>query len=126
MNRPPLIEDWLNSLVKCRLRFANNVRLGLFQTGYWLECWFDQHENDDRCKLTDKNGNSVFEDVFVTCRSRATIPQSELVIKGDTGRTWIQYERVNVPIVYVRYNQPLLPRSLFAEAKQQGYCSDYR
>jgi len=109
----------------------NNVRLGLFQTGYWFECWFDQHQNADRCKLTDKNGNSVFEDVFVTCGSQATIPQSELVtipqselLKGETGPTWIQYERVNVPIVYVRYGQTLLPRSLLAAAKQQGYCSD--
>jgi hypothetical protein len=102
----------------------NNVPLGLFQTGYWLECWFDQHENDDRCKLTDKNGNSVFEDVYVTCGSQATIPQSELVFKPETGRTWIQLHdgRVNIPVLYVRYSQILVPRSLYAEAKQEGYC----
>jgi len=102
----------------------NNVRLGLFQTGYWFECWFDQHENADRCKLTDKNGNSVFEDVFVTCGSQATIPQSELVIKPETGQRWIQSHdaRVIVPIPYVRYGQILFPRSLYAEAQQEGYC----
>jgi hypothetical protein len=93
----------------------NNVRLGLFQTGYWFECWFDQHENDDRCKLTDKNGNVVFEDVFVTCGSQATIPQSDLVIEPETGRIWIQSRdgRVNVPLLYVRYGQKLVPRSLY-------------
>ena len=102
----------------------NNAPHGLFETGYWLECWFDQHENVDRCKLTDKNGNGVFEDVFVTCGSQATIPQSELVIKPETGRRWIQSHdaRVNVPVLYVRYGQILFPRSLYAEAKQQGYC----
>lgn len=95
-----------------------------FQTGYWLECWFDQRENVDRCKLTDKNGNGVFEDVFVTCGSQATIPKSELVFMQETGRTWIQSrdERVNVPVPYVRYGQILFPRSLYADAKQKGYC----
>ena len=103
---------------------SNNAPPGLSETGYWLECWFDQHENVDRCKLTDKNGNGVFEDVFVTCGIQATIPQSELVIKPETGRRWIQSHdaRVAVPIPYVRYGQILFPRSLFADAQQKGYC----
>ena len=103
----------------------NNASSGFSRTGYWLECWFDQNENVDRCKLTDKNGNGVFEDVFVTCGSQATIPQSELVIQPETGRSWIQSHDVrvvNVPVPYVRYGQILFPRSLYAEAKQQGYC----
>lgn len=101
----------------------NNVPLGLFQDGYWLECWFDQHENDDRCKLADKNGNSVFEDVYVTCGIQATIPQSELAFE-EAGRRWIQLnnEKINIPVVYVRYGQILVPRSLYGEARQQGYC----
>ena len=87
----------------------NNVRLGFFQTGYWLECWFDQHENADRCKLSDKNGNGVFEDVYVTCGSQAPIPQGELVFTQKTGQTWIQSRdgRVNVPVPYVRDGQTL-------------------
>ena len=98
---------------------------GSFDTGYWLECWFDQHESVDRCKLTEQNGNSVFEDVFVTCGIQATIPQSELVIEPETGRRWIQSHNVrvvDVPVLYVRYGQILFPRSLYAEAKQQGLC----
>jgi hypothetical protein len=102
----------------------NNAPPELSKTGYWLECWFDQHENVDRCKLTDKNGNGVFEDVFVTCGSQASIPQSELVIEPETGQRWIQSHdaRVTVPIPYVRYGHILFPRSLYAEAQQQGYC----
>lgn len=104
---------------------SNNKSSGFSQTGYWLECWFDQHENVDRCKLADKNGKGVFEDVFVTCGTQATIPQSELVIQPETGRKWIQSRDVtvvDVPVPYVRYGQILFPRSLYAEAKQQGYC----
>jgi len=102
----------------------NNVPFKLHKTGYWLECWFDQHENVDRCKLTDENGNGVFEDVFIPCLSQTPLPQSELVFKRETGQTWIQSrdKGVNVPVVYVRYGQILLSRGLFAEARQQGYC----
>jgi hypothetical protein len=103
----------------------SNSPRSLFETGYWLECWFDQRENVDRCKLSDDKGNGVFEDIFVTCGSQATVPQSELVIQPETGRRWIQSHDVrivNVPVPYVRYGQILFPRSLYAEAKQQGYC----
>ena len=102
----------------------NNVPREWGQTGYWLECWFDQQENADRCKLTDKSGSRVFEDAYVTCGSQATIPQNELVIKPPTGRKWVQSrdKLINVPVLYARYEQILFPRSLYAEAKQQSYC----
>jgi hypothetical protein len=66
----------------------------------------------------------VFEDVFLPCVGQTPLPQNELVFKRETGQTWIQShdKGVNVPAVYVRYGQILLPRSLFAEARQQVYC----
>ncbi len=102
----------------------NNVSLGFFQTGYWLECWFDQHDNADRCKLTDAHGVVSFEDVFIQCESCKPLPQSELVFRGETGRTWIQScdKRVNVPVIYVKFRQALLPRSLYKEATQEAHC----
>jgi hypothetical protein len=107
-----------------RYVLPNNVPFRLHKTGYWVECWYDQHENVDRCKLSDENGNRVFEDVFLPCVGQTPLPQSELVFKRETGQTWIQShdKGVNVPAVYVRYGQILLPRSLFAEARQQVYC----
>jgi hypothetical protein len=102
----------------------NNVPFRLHKTGYWLECWFDQHENVDRCKLTDENGAVSFEDVFLQCEGCAPLTQSELVLNRETGGTWIRScdKRVNVPVVYVKYGETLLPRRLYAEAKQQAYC----
>jgi hypothetical protein len=102
----------------------NNVPFRLHKTGYWVECWYDKNENVDRCKLSDENGNRVFEDVFLPCVGQTPLPQSELAFKRETGQTWIQSrdKGVNVPVVYVRYGQILVPRSLFAEAKQQVYC----
>ena len=93
----------------------NNVPFRLHKTGYWLECWFDQHENVDRCKLTDQHGTVSSEDVFLQCEGCTPLPQSELVFKQQTGRIWIQScdKRVNVPNIYVAYNQTLYPRSLY-------------
>jgi hypothetical protein len=102
----------------------NNVPFRLHNTGYWLECWFDQHENVDRCRLTDEHGTVSFEDVFLQCEGCTTLPQSELVFERETGRTWIQScdKRVNAPLVYLPFGQVLLPRSLYAEAKQEVHC----
>ncbi len=102
----------------------NNVPFRLHQTGYWLECWFDQHDNVDRCKLTDEHGAVSFEDVFIQCDSCTPLPESELVFEGDTGHIWIQScdKRVDVPVIYVKYDQTLLPRSLYGEAKQEVHC----
>jgi hypothetical protein len=103
----------------------NNVPFTSRNTGYWLECWFEQHENVDRCKLSDENGNKAFEDVFLPCVGQSPLPQSELVFKRFTGNTWTRSrdKSVNIPVVYLENGQMLLSRSLFAEAKQQVYCS---
>ena len=93
----------------------NNMPFRLHPTGYWLECWFDQQDNVDRCKLTDEHGTVSFEDVFLQCEGCTPLPQSELVFKRQTGRIWIQScdKGVNVPNIYVAYNQTLYPRSLY-------------
>ena len=105
----------------------NNVPFTLHKTGYWLDCWFDQHAKVDRCKLTDENGNGTFEDVFLPCVGQTPLPQSELVFKNTrwTGDTWTRSpdERINVPIVQLQNGQVLLPQSLYAKAKSEVYCS---
>jgi hypothetical protein len=103
----------------------NNVPFTLRKTGYWLECWFDGQADVDRCRLTDEHGTVSFEDVFLQCEGCKPLPQSELVIKQKTGRTWIRScdKKVNVPVIYVAYGLTLLPQSFYAEAKGEVYCS---
>jgi hypothetical protein len=104
----------------------NNVPFTLHKTGYWLECWFDQHAKVDRCKLTDENGNGAFEDVFLPCVGQTPLPQSELVFNTRrTGYTWTRSpdKRINAPIVHLENGLVLLPRSLYTEARQEVYCS---
>jgi len=99
----------------------DNLPLKFRQPGYWLECWLDQHENVNRCKLTDENGVVSFEDVFLPWPGHTPLPQGELVIKPCTGHAWVQSrdKRLDVPVVCVKYGQALVPRSLYAEAMQE-------
>jgi hypothetical protein len=104
----------------------NNVPFTLHKRGYWLECWFDQHENVDRCKLTDENGTMSFEDVYLPCVGHTPLPQKELVFNTQqTGRVWTGSpdKRINAPVVHLENGQNLLPQSFYAEAKGEVYCS---
>ena len=104
----------------------NNVPFTLHKRGYWLECWFDQHENVDRCKLTNENGTKSLEDVYLPCVGHTPLPQKELVFNTpQTGRVWTRSpdNRINAPVIHLENGQNLLPQSSYAEAKDDVYCS---
>jgi len=104
----------------------DNVPFTLHRTGYWVDCWFDEQANVDRCKLTDERGTVSFEDVYLPCVGKEPLHQIVLVSNGR--RRWKGYiwngspeKGTKVPIVYVD-RQVLLPRSFYAEAKRDTYC----
>jgi hypothetical protein len=104
----------------------NNVPFTLHKTGYWLDCWFDEHANVDRCKLSDEDGARSFEDAFLPCVGQTPLPQSELAFNTRrTGETWTRSpdNKINAPVVHLKNGQILLPRSFYAEAKGDVYCS---
>ncbi len=104
----------------------NNVPFTLHKTGYWVDCWFDQHANADRCRLTDEDGTVSFEDVFLPCVGHTPLPQSVLVFNTQwTGYTWTRSpdKRNNVPVVVLEDREVLLPQSFFAEAQRDARCS---
>jgi hypothetical protein len=104
----------------------DNVPFTLHKTGYWVDCWFDEHANVDRCKLTDEKGAMLFEDVFLPCIGKEPLHQSVLVSNGRrlwTADIWnpSPEKGTKVPVVFVN-GQYLLPRSFYAEAKRDVYC----
>jgi len=104
----------------------NNVPFTLNKTGYWLDCWFDEHANVDRCKLTDENGTRSFEDVFLPCVGQNPLKQWELVFNTRwTGYTWTRSPQkgINAPVVQLQDGQVLLPQSFYAQAKRDARCS---
>jgi hypothetical protein len=100
----------------------SNVPFTLHQTGYWLDCWLDEHANSDRCRLTDVKGSALFEDVFLPCDGQSPVPQSDLVFDARrTGYTWTgSYEKgVSVPVIFLTNGQILLPRSAYEESRKR-------
>lgn len=103
----------------------NNVPFTLHKTGYWLDCWFDERTNVDRCKLTDVKGTALFEDVFLPCEGQSPLQRDLVFDARRTGYTWTgSYDKgINVPVVYLENGQILLPRSAYVEAKHHAGCS---
>jgi hypothetical protein len=104
----------------------DNAALRLHDRGYWLDCWFDEQANVDRCRLTDEKGAGLFEDVYLPCVGKEPLHQS--VFWFDGRRQWGGYiwnrsleKGIKVPIIYINH-QVLLPRSFFAEAKRDLDC----
>jgi len=105
----------------------NNLGFAWHRADYWVDCWFDKDAKVDRCRLTDAKGAGLYEDVFLPCIGHTTIPQDLLVLDSQrTGSIWVQSQdkRINFPIVSLQDGQTLLPRSFYAEARRQAYCSE--
>ena len=103
-----------------------NVPFTLHKTGYWLGCWFDERAKVDRCKLSDEDGTSSFEDAFLPCVGQTPLPQRELVFNTRwTGHIWTRSsdKGINAPVVQLENGQVLLPQSFYEEAKRDARCS---
>jgi hypothetical protein len=104
----------------------DNAALRLDNRGYWLDCWFDEQANVDRCVLADEKGAGLFGDVYLPCIGEEPLHQSVFWFDGHRqwgGDIWNQSPEkgIKVPIIHVN-GQVLLPRSFFAEAKRDVYC----
>jgi hypothetical protein len=86
--------------------------------GDWLDCWFDENEQLDHCKMTDDKGNPEFEDVFLPYEGQSPVSQDKLVFDTGRGGIWIGSYEKGFPIVYLTNGEILLPRSEFEKAKQ--------
>src|SRR5882724_5637240 len=104
----------------------NNVPFTLHKTGYWLDCWFDEQANVDRCKLSDEDGTGSFADAFLPCVGQTPLPQRELVFNTRwTGYIWTRSpdKGINAAIVQLENGQVLLPQSFYEQAKRDAGCS---
>jgi hypothetical protein len=88
--------------------------------GDWLDCWLDEQEHVDRCKLTDEKGKLEFQDVFVPYKGQMALQSNLIFDSRRTGRLWTgSYEKgFRNPVVYLSNGEILLPRSDYEKAKQ--------
>ena len=95
-----------------------HVPFQLTRNADWLDCWFDEHENVDRCKMTDLRGRTEFEDVFLPLPGRKPAPSDRLqfdthltgsvLTSANTNGRW-----VFVPIVFLQDGTVLIPQSRY-------------
>lgn len=97
------------------------VPFKLSNGGEWLDCWFDEREHVARCKLTNMNGWSEFEDVFLPYSGQAPVLPADLGLdRRRIGNSWGgTYEKgTHYPIIYLTNGDILLPRSEYEKAKR--------
>ena len=98
-----------------------NVPFKFRHTGEWLDCRFDERERAARCRLTNMNGWSEFEDVFLPYSGQAPVLPADLVLdRRRTGDLWGgTYEKgTRYPIIYLTNGDVLLPRTEYEKAKR--------
>jgi hypothetical protein len=68
----------------------------LVMGGYdWAYCWVDKRENVDRCKIFNRGGDVLFDEIFLPYRGGKPVPAADLKIKRDqgvSGGQWIELE----------------------------------
>jgi hypothetical protein len=105
----------------------NNVAFTLHWAGYWVDCWFDEPTNVDRCKLTDANGDITFEDVFLPCVG-PPVPQRELILDARiTDSLWTRSNNLDfkVPVVHLKNGAVLLAQSVYDKRNKEAVCASY-
>jgi len=99
----------------------DSVPFTVLKTGVWVDCWFDAKGNVDLCKMTDLNGDTRLEGVFMPYEGLLPVPQSEL--KFDvrrTGTLWLgDSNGTSYPVVYLMNGEILIPESDYDHAKQE-------
>jgi hypothetical protein len=96
------------------------VPFKLSNGGEWLDCWFDEHEHVARCKLTNMDGWSEFEDVFLPYPGQVPPSIADVVLdRRKTGRLWCgTYEKgTKYPIPYLVNGDVLLPKREYEKAR---------
>lgn len=79
--------------------------------GYdWDYCWFDMKENASHCQIFNRNGDKLYDDIFLPYEGNGPTSPDDLKIKHDQhggGEEWI----------YLQNGTILIPRSSYGRIK---------
>jgi|SRR5664280_904329 len=88
---------------------------GLPRRGDWLSCSLNR-DGRNRCKLSDIDGKTEYEDEFVSYSNRGSLPADELhidPIKSREHQVWIG--EALVPLIYLRSGEILIPMNAYEQ-----------
>jgi hypothetical protein len=90
--------------------------------GDWLNCWFDQDQNADRCRMSNMDGSLEYEGVFLPSEETAPVPASDLQIDmriTPNRLAWVYFREQTIPIIKLRNGVMLLPAEAYDEGKKK-------
>lgn len=87
---------------------------GLPRRGWWLACW--EEAGRDLCKLSDIDGQTMYEGEFIRYGDRGSVTGKELQIdasKSMEEKVWVGHELV--PLAFLKNGEVLIPASAYDE-----------
>jgi hypothetical protein len=99
--------------------WTGHLGLPALKHGTWIECWADTETGVNKCKLTEMDGTSGYEGVFVADTGMALVPQSDLHIdvENTSNRTfWVRFDKLRgAPLVFLQNGVALIPKDAYQE-----------
>jgi hypothetical protein len=87
--------------------------------GTWIECWTDAASKVNKCRLTEMDGRSGYEGVFIADTDKSPVPESDLRIKAEptSDKTnWIRLDGLRgAPLVFLQDGTVLIPQERYQE-----------
>ncbi|MGH9529691.1 MAG: hypothetical protein ACRD2S_07220 [Terriglobales bacterium] len=74
----------------------------------WTYCWLDEAENVNRCQIFNRNGEPLYDEVFLRYEGQGPVPAADLKIireQNGGGVQWIRLENGVILIPKSRYDR---------------------
>ena len=88
------------------------------QRGDWLNCWFDQEHELNRCRLSKLDGSLEYEGLFLPYEASGTVPKRNSRSDVATAGARVQWQHFGehfLPTIYLRDETTLLPAEAYGE-----------
>jgi hypothetical protein len=99
--------------------WAGHVGLPAPKHGTWIECWTDASERVNECRLTERDGRSEYEGIFLADTGRNPVPESDLKIKPESTSDvthWVSLGGLRgAPLVFLKNGTVLIPSDAYQE-----------
>ena len=99
--------------------WAGHLGLPAPKHGTWIACWTDTANGVNKCRLTEMDGTSEYEGVFLADTGRNPVPESDLKIEPEPTSDvthWVSLGGLRgAPLVFLKGGTVLIPEDAYQE-----------
>lgn len=99
--------------------WAGHLGLPAPKHGTWIQCWTDNPNEVNRCRLTEMDGTVQYEGIFLAAAGNTPVPESDLEIESEpTGDVthWVRLGGLRgAPLVFLKNGTVLIPKDAYQE-----------